>query len=548
MTEILRVLIDARERQRTAINLRFPRIYIVLVDEYAADLPFCCSCSTISTVNITNNILDILTHKIYSKVPNCSLPFDMAGFYPSLSNNRDFNEFLQQEEASRFNSTPANQFSAQVERLYKRLVASREEARSGLSNHLRDQLNKDKKVYEGLVKFASETIRTHWLQQGIWDSDWGQRPPSNARWMHEHASNKDWWSGFAVKPENKRQYIETYRISIDECDIGRAERQPPHTNPTDNSRPYNQFLSQVSKERERLLSLGRLPEDRVDINTSAYHSIRHVWEVQGIWDERWKTLPGMEWKHETSDREFQQWALGKFHRILDNHIQKAKESQVPKVPPPATARPLRGILKVPKQEPPPKRITRANSLEQALQAKSERLGLPSTGRKELPLNQALRGHTRPGEMSLQEALMKKDKQLGLGLMGRITPRPRAPGRLDFTVQAKRGDLLGLGRPRMAAVNTSLFEPSKGMTRLFPRGGPGQGSEPGNITESGRVTRSWARARQAQAEDLAAFPEALERSPESQFPSPGHYKRKGDCDTGGADPSPQRRRQSLWDGI
>ncbi|KAI1655127.1 hypothetical protein F4813DRAFT_398672 [Daldinia decipiens] len=68
------------------------------------------------------------------------------------------------------------------------------------------------------------------------------------------------------------------------------------------SRPFHQFIYQISKEREIIQSkLG--PEESIssgltDINTKAYENVQSTWIKRGIWNRKWGILPGMLWKHE----------------------------------------------------------------------------------------------------------------------------------------------------------------------------------------------------------------------------------------------------------
>ncbi|KAI9674018.1 MAG: hypothetical protein M1829_003861 [Trizodia sp. TS-e1964] len=66
------------------------------------------------------------------------------------------------------------------------------------------------------------------------------------------------------------------------------------------SRPYYQFIYQISKERERIQAEFTDGEgaDKADINTQAYENIKNTWTKRAIWNVRWGILPGMFWKHE----------------------------------------------------------------------------------------------------------------------------------------------------------------------------------------------------------------------------------------------------------
>ncbi len=68
------------------------------------------------------------------------------------------------------------------------------------------------------------------------------------------------------------------------------------------SRPIHQFLWQLHNERDRIINEhtdGTSPAAfSLDINDTAYESIKSTWVRRGIWDIKWGILPGMSWKHE----------------------------------------------------------------------------------------------------------------------------------------------------------------------------------------------------------------------------------------------------------
>lgn len=66
------------------------------------------------------------------------------------------------------------------------------------------------------------------------------------------------------------------------------------------SRPYHQFVFQISKERERIEHESKSAEGSsvADINTRAYEVVKNTWTKRGIWNIQWGILPGMSWKHE----------------------------------------------------------------------------------------------------------------------------------------------------------------------------------------------------------------------------------------------------------
>jgi hypothetical protein len=89
-----------------------------------------------------------------------------------------------------------------------------------------------------------------------------------------------------AKSDNEKRWIEERRAV--------RERQ------REASRPYHQFVYQISKERERIQeeSENGKGADAADINTRAYENVKNTWTKRGIWNGRWGILPGMSWKHE----------------------------------------------------------------------------------------------------------------------------------------------------------------------------------------------------------------------------------------------------------
>lgn len=89
-----------------------------------------------------------------------------------------------------------------------------------------------------------------------------------------------------AKSDNEKRWIEERRAV--------RERQ------REASRPYHQFVYQISKERERIQDESANEEgaDAADINTRSYENVKNTWTKRGIWNGRWGILPGMSWKHE----------------------------------------------------------------------------------------------------------------------------------------------------------------------------------------------------------------------------------------------------------
>ena len=209
-------------------------------------------------------------------------------------------ELIRKREASQ----PYNQFKAQV---YQERTARLLEANPN------DLLPLD----EAVLVFQSEArelVRRRWSEQGIWNEKWG--PDADGCWKHEEPLESETEldieseteseaaspSGFSLSTKQQRKPREPK--SMDEK-TRIAERQILREHEREASRPYHQFIYQVSEERERIQGeriQGESPDwispDYVTINTEAYEYVKSVWTRLGIWNERWGVLPGMAWKHE----------------------------------------------------------------------------------------------------------------------------------------------------------------------------------------------------------------------------------------------------------
>ncbi|KAI9769277.1 MAG: hypothetical protein M1840_004406 [Geoglossum simile] len=126
---------------------------------------------------------------------------------------------------------------------------------------------------------AREKVKKLWVEQGIWNNKWDQF--AYGRWKHEEP----------LELEQPESDDEKRRI---------AERRVLRERKREASRPYHQFVYQISKERERTQEESENGEgaDAADINTRAYENVRNTWTKRKIWNGRWGILPGMSWKHE----------------------------------------------------------------------------------------------------------------------------------------------------------------------------------------------------------------------------------------------------------
>jgi hypothetical protein len=157
-------------------------------------------------------------------------------------------------------------------------------------------------------EIAYENIKKRWVEQGIWNNKWNKF--ASGRWKHEEPleleseSETDSEAGpspplfsFFPKPQSKPRQPKS-----DDEKRRIAERRVVRERQREASRPYHQFVYQISKERERIQDESANGEGEgagaADINTTAYENVKNTWTKRGIWNKRWGILPGMSWKHE----------------------------------------------------------------------------------------------------------------------------------------------------------------------------------------------------------------------------------------------------------
>jgi hypothetical protein len=175
----------------------------------------------------------------------------------------------------RHTSYPAEQFEAQ----------EKEEVRRILNADPRTRDRRNMPIAGPEWTEATETIRRRWIEQGIWRDRWDEagniRSQSYGLWKHEEPLDLGTCLGTDTEVES-------------------PERQAVREREREASRPYHQFIHQISKERKRIEDESALNDgvDAVDINTRAYDNVKNTWVNRRIWNERWRILPGMLWKHE----------------------------------------------------------------------------------------------------------------------------------------------------------------------------------------------------------------------------------------------------------
>ncbi|KAL5330825.1 hypothetical protein ACEPPN_000349 [Leptodophora sp. 'Broadleaf-Isolate-01'] len=203
-------------------------------------------------------------------------------------------------------SKPYHQFEHQISDEKKRIM----EASLNRTRRLR--------VGDDPDKIASENVKKRWVEQGIWNNRWNQF--ASGRWKHEEPLEIESESETDTEAESSRPLFSSLskpqpkprRPKNDEEKRRIAERRVVRERERVASRPYHQFVYQISKERERIQeeSKNREGDDTADINTRAYNNVKNTWTKRGIWNKKWGVLPGMSWKHEQPFEEMVREEMG----------------------------------------------------------------------------------------------------------------------------------------------------------------------------------------------------------------------------------------------
>lgn len=163
---------------------------------------------------------------------------------------------------------------------------------------------------------ARETVKKCWVEQGIWNDKLSESPLG--WWNHERPLELQWESETGSETDSEPEPLPISRSIFsfspkaqpkprlpksDDEKRQIAERRVVRERENEASRPYYQFVYQISKERESIQeeSANREGANAADINTRAYENVKNTWTQQAIWDTKWSILPGMSWKHEQPD-------------------------------------------------------------------------------------------------------------------------------------------------------------------------------------------------------------------------------------------------------
>lgn len=235
-----------------------------------------------------------------------------------------------------YKSMPRSQFKSQAQRERERLEHQLSEARFGRRQTLQ---------WDNSLDFRANpenNVRSRWVEQGIWGDDWGPAWPKNshpltahegggpfctrwtleyrpgARWGHEEPDpepepeleSESEGPGMGLfGPTPKRPKSPAPRpIGYTQTAHGQVPRYPiqiPTVRNPEASRPYQQFMYQVSKEREWIKDEmdHTAPGQAIDLDALAYESVKNNWIKDGIWHPDWDDFPGRTWKHEEPEPE-----------------------------------------------------------------------------------------------------------------------------------------------------------------------------------------------------------------------------------------------------
>lgn len=243
-----------------------------------------------------------------------------------------------------YKSTPLNQFQSQARRERERLEHQLSEERFGRRQTLLWDQSSD------LQANSENIVRSRWVEQGIWGDEWGPAWPRHshpmstwlypgfgpfigpynitaseswpgARWGHEESGQEpesEPKSEPKSEPERERRPIfGIFGLGVGQPEPPRPRRQiplgpvPPCLIPTptvrnpEASRPYNQFMYQITKERDWIKDETdyKQPGSAIDLDAAAYQGVKNNWIEDGIWNPKWDELPGRTWIYEESEDE-----------------------------------------------------------------------------------------------------------------------------------------------------------------------------------------------------------------------------------------------------
>ncbi|KAM5347194.1 hypothetical protein ACJ41O_010199 [Fusarium nematophilum] len=179
----------------------------------------------------------------------------------------------------------------------------------------------------GYLENAENNVRARWVEQGIWAEEWGPAWSSKNCGIpsdetdspfHGIESSIEFCSALITRwgHESPTPVIEGTQFGFDNSKPVACLYDPddqftrllmkihlppkPVVRNLEASRPYLQFLYQLSKERQWLEDEWHYkpPGTSLDREKAAYESVRDNWMEDSIWNYDWDALPGSRWPYE----------------------------------------------------------------------------------------------------------------------------------------------------------------------------------------------------------------------------------------------------------
>lgn len=171
-----------------------------------------------------------------------------------------------------------------------------------------------------LLVMAENNVRAFWVEQRIWDDEWGPAWPSGSfpgdyflKWEQKGPLTfprpGKHWGHEKTRQDNESEAEPVGRPAA----FGHSAAEQQHSLKSSRnaseldhnaSRPLYQFNSQVARERKRLLDENEwkrktgLRYDDWD-DAVAYRYVRDLWHRNDMWRPQWDdAYPGMTWAHE----------------------------------------------------------------------------------------------------------------------------------------------------------------------------------------------------------------------------------------------------------
>ncbi|PVH93670.1 hypothetical protein DM02DRAFT_619121 [Periconia macrospinosa] len=255
-------------------------------------------------------------------------------------------------------SWPYGQFDSQTSRERERIEYQLGEERYGRRQTLPFDETAD------LLANSQNNVRARWVEQGIWKEKWGPAWPKGAkpwdhrwrssrentggprpfgRWLHEKRPDPKLPSPEPA-PEPETEAIRNIFVGLGQEEPNATTEEPGRASTPDvteapaatserdtsASRPYQQFLFQVSKEREWIRDELQFKRSAgtIDIDAMAYKSTKKNWIEDGIWNPAWGELPGTTWLHEDLEDEDERRTSKTQPNVVSN------DEQSPRLPSP----------------------------------------------------------------------------------------------------------------------------------------------------------------------------------------------------------------------